>query len=107
MNGTPAKVEGRKPLDQMRPADADGRPSATKAGKTCDSLPNPYTAHAPSDGRPFKGVPQCSIIWAVEWLNWSVMTEWTMHRSSAQVATCGNKSENIVPHWPCCLNGRG
>src|SRR5262249_26997216 len=100
-------VEGRKPLDQILPVDGVGRPITTNAGKTCDSLPSPYTAHEPSDGRPVNGVPQCSIICAVEWLNWSVTTEWIMHRSSAHVAVCGSQSENAVPHWPWQVKVRG
>src|ERR1051325_7996540 len=53
-NTTPPYVDGRKPLDQIEvpPLVPTPDPSTTNPGKFCDSLPSPYSTHAPMVGRP-------------------------------------------------------
>ena len=53
-NTTPWYVDGRKPLDQfdVPPLVPTPEPSTTNPGRFCDSLPSPYSTHAPMVGRP-------------------------------------------------------
>ena len=61
----------------------------------------------PIDGWPNSGVPHWNRSWPGSWLALDVQVERTRHHSSAQLARCGTKSENSVPHLPCFVKVRG
>src|SRR5687767_13848743 len=73
--GTPWKLVGRKPLDQLAapprgPRGPDWR--TTKPGRSAESEPMPYVTHAPMLGRPEIVVPVFMKSLAGAWLKTSV-----------------------------------
>src|SRR3954470_21871810 len=78
----------------------------TNAGRFWFSVPSPYVAHAPSDGRPARIDPV--FIWQMpaEWLMPSAQQERITARSWAQVAMCGSHSLTHSPDWPCRFHVR-
>src|SRR3954467_15385567 len=106
-NMTPWYMDGRNPAPQF-----DAPPlvpfvpveNTTNAGKSLDSLPSPYVVHAPKLGRPNCWLPVFIMICPGAWLNASVCSDFTMHKSSATVARCGNNSDNSAPDCPCRAN---
>src|SRR3954468_7910349 len=106
---TPWYVEGRKPLDQLEVPPLVPTPelSTTKPGRVCDSLPRPYSAHAPMVGRPTWMLPPKRSNWPGWWLKASVYIERTRQRSSAQEPMLGMKSESSMPLLPYGWKVRG
>ena len=95
---------GMKPVPQLRQPPAGSSASSartTKPGRFSPTLPRPYSAHAPNDGRPGSRLPVfiwqtlATCVWPSAW------QLRTTARSSAHSAMCGYQSLTHRPDWPC------
>ena len=105
--GTPWYTVGRKPLPQQEsPPLGPLIPElkTTKAGRSRDSFPRPYTTHAPMLGLPNCMLPVFMSNWPGAWLNASVVIPLIMAMSSTMLAVYGRSSEISAPDFPCFAN---